>query len=138
MDTFVSVVQEKFPWFIIKKFESNEIRIGKIHLNERYERHSNALPNTQKFHRNTNKVVGHFLTKTYPCHYQIQDKSINTISTAVGQFYKVRYHFSDGKYCEIVAFLPTMCSKNGIEEHLVKFLKNVRPNHSLLNNGDQA
>ena len=60
------------------------------------------------------------------------------ISSTVGQFYKVRYSFLDGKGGEIVQVLPPICSKNDLEEHLFAFLKSPQQNYYLLNDSDQA
>ena len=106
LDSFVSVAKKSF------QFKSNEIRTATNYLNERYEKLSKALSNTQKLHRITiegKKVIGHFLTKICPCHNQpdvnqIEDES--SIIPTVGQSYKVRYHFLDGKGGEIVKLLP--------------------------------
>ena len=62
----------------------------------------------------------------------------STLSPTVGQLYKVKYHFLDGKGGEIVHRLPAMCSKNDLEEHLFTFLKQTRPHHYLLNDSNQT
>ena len=77
LESFVSVVKEKFPNFAIEGFKSNEICDATKHLPEHYEKHSKHLHSTQKFHHITTenkKVVGCFLTKTCPCHHAFLHK----------------------------------------------------------------
>ena len=153
--SLVSVAKEKFPNFAVEGFKSNEICDATKDLPERYKKHSKHLPSTQKCHHVTienKKVSGQFLTKTCPCHHQVelnQEKAKSdavaqtvvteeSISPTVCQFYKVRYSFLDGKGGEVVQVLPAMCSKNDLEEHLFIFLKSIRQNHYLLNDSDQA
>jgi len=130
--------------FALKGFKSKEICDAVKHLPARYDKHSKHLPNTHKFHHITienKKVVGYFLTKTCPCHHQIeqnQEKTKSDVVVVVGQFYKVRYSFLNGKGGEVVQVLRAMCSKNDLEEHLFTFLKSVRENHYLLDDSDQA
>ena len=94
------------------------------------------LARTQKLHHiaiENKKVVGYFLTKTCPCHHQIEQnqEKVNSdavaqivdteesISSTVGQFYEVRYSFLDGNDGDVVQVLPAMCSKNYLEEHVL-------------------
>ena len=126
-DSFVSFAKEKFPNFAIEGFKSNEICDATKYLPERYEKHSNHFPSTQKFHHvaiENKKVVRYFLTKACFCQHQIEQnqekaksdavaQTVDTeesISPTVGQFYKVRYSFLDGKGGEVVQVLPAMCS----------------------------
>ena len=53
LESFVSVVKEKFPKFGIEGFKSNEICDATKHLSEHYEKHSKHLHSTQKFHHVT-------------------------------------------------------------------------------------
>ena len=108
---------------------------------------------TQKFNHITienKKVVGCFLTKTCPCHHQIEqnqekvesDAAVQTvdnkksISPTIDQFYKLRYSFLYGKGGEVTQVLPAMCFKNNLEEHLFTLLKSIRQNHHFLNDSD--
>ena len=110
------------------------------------------LSRTENIATENKKVVGYLLTKTCPCHHQIEQnqekvesdavaQTVHTeknISPTVGQFYKVRYGFLYGKGGEVVQVLPAMCSKNNLKEHLFTFSKSIRQNHHLLNDSDQA
>ena len=87
LESFASVTKEKFPNFAIEG-KSNEIWDATKHLPERYKKHSKHLPSTQKFHHITienKKVVGYFLTKTCPCHHQIEQNQEKKKSDAVAQ-----------------------------------------------------
>ena len=138
LEFFVSAAKERFPNFATKGFKSNEMHDATKHIPECYKKYSKHLPSTQKFHHFTienKKVVGYFLTKTCPCHHQIEKnqekvksdgvaQSVDTeesISPTVGQFYKVRYSFIYGKDGEVVQVLPAMCSENNLEEHPFTF-----------------
>ena len=149
LESFVSVAKEKFPNFAIEGFKPNEICDVTKHLLERYKKHSKNLPSTYKFHLvaiENKKVVGYFLTKTCPCHHQIEQnqekaksdavaQTVDTeesISPTVGQFYKVIHSFLDGKGGEVVQVLPVMYSKNDLEEHLFTFLKSIQQNNYFL------
>ena len=86
--SLVSVAKEKFPNFAVERFKSNEICDATKDLPERYKKHSKHLPSTQKFHHITienKKVVGYFLTKTCPCHHQIEQNQEKKKSDAVAQ-----------------------------------------------------
>ena len=138
LGSFVTLAKSKYPEFIIEGFKTAEICEATKHLAKQYEKHSKKLPNSIKYYCITienEKVffVGHMLNKTCPCHYQLRkdqeeqsniSQSDNTISSTVGQFYKVNYHFLDAKGGEIVQCLTTMCSKNDLEEHLHIFETN--------------
>ena len=82
--SLVSVAKEKFPNFAVEGFKSNEICDATKDLPERYKKHSKHLPSTQKCHHIT-KVVGYFLTKTCPCHHQIEQNQEKKKSDAVAQ-----------------------------------------------------
>ena len=148
--SLVSVAKEKFPNFAVEGFKSNEICDATKDLPERYKKHSKHLPSTQKCHH-ISKVVGYFLTKTCPCHHQIEQNQEKKKRCCCpncryrrkhflyrGQFYKVRYSFIYGKGGEVVQLFPAMCSKNNLEEHLLTFLKYIRQSHDFLNDSDQA
>ena len=88
LESFVSVVKEKFSDFAIEGFKSNEIHDATKHLPEHYEKHSKHLHSTQKFHHITTenkKVAGCFLTKTCLCHHQIEQNQEKVESDAVAQ-----------------------------------------------------
>ena len=75
LESLVTLAKSKYPEFIIEEFKTAEICEATKHLTKRYEKHSKKLPNTIKYHRITienEKVIGHLLTKTCPCHCQLR------------------------------------------------------------------
>ena len=101
------------------------------------------LSRTENVATENKKVAGYFLTKTCPCHHQIEQNqekvesdavaqtlyTEKSISPTVGQFCKVRYGFLYGNGGEVVQVLPAMCSKNNLKEHLFTFSKSIRQKH---------
>ena len=153
LESFVSIAKEKFPNFAIEGFKSNEICDATKHLPEHYKKHLSTFHSTQKFNHITienKKIVGCFLTKTCPCHHQIEqnqekvesDAAVQTVDTkksispTIDQFYKLRYSFLYGKGGEVAQVLPAMCFKNNLEEHLFTLLKSNWQNHHFLNDSD--
>ena len=73
--SFASAAKEKFPNFAIEEFKLNEVCDATKQLPKHFKNHSKHLHSTQKFHHvaiENKKVVGYFLTKTCPCHHQIE------------------------------------------------------------------
>ena len=115
----------------IVPFSSMQIKETYAHLKHQYEEFLKALPNTQKFHHiriQEIEVVGSLLTKSSPCNTNKEANeedcpARSVIKPAIGQFYNVKYSFTDRKGKEVIKVLSALCTKNDLEGHLFTTMK---------------